>query len=198
MMLPSSWMEPKADGEGPEIIEITDTPGTAMATNLAHAYDDSDSDPPRAQKPTPKRKSRASSKRADESETESEDSKGAGDSEQSDSSMSTSSGAGRARKIPASPSASTAVHLRPGLANTVFVGALNFSTTERHLTQAFGGAEKVPPVLYTCVCMCVCIFFVAEKVPRVLGCTSMRMCLTWQTGRIVDTYYVTSNVHEST
>ena len=35
------------------------------------------------------------------------------------------------------------LEVRPGLSRTVFVGALNFSTTEQQLLRAFGGADQV-------------------------------------------------------
>jgi RNA recognition motif-containing protein len=157
--LPSTWMQPTENGQGPRIIELSNEPALrAITINTADAYVDTDSEEYAAgdgkMMANPQGKVQKKKKKQKEEHTgsTSEISGSYSEAEEDEETSENTGGKevradrGQAKRTNETRPHDSLLSVRPGLAHTVFVGGLNFSTTERHLTAAFGGPELVASV----------------------------------------------------
>ena len=157
--LPSTWMQPTENGQGPRIIELSNEPALpAITINTADAYLDTDSEEyavrdgkmmanpqGKVQKKKKKQKEEHTGSTSEISGSYSE-AKEDEETSESDGGKEERADRGQAKRTNETRPHDSLLSVRPGLAHTVFVGGLNFSTTERHLTAAFGGPEVVASV----------------------------------------------------
>ena len=148
MLLPATWMQPREDGEGTEIIELEQVPITTTTFDYNKAYMDTDSeedDRVEKSKAFVKKKLTVSAKKQAHGASDSDDMSESYSGSKDDADRSADDSKEPLDKPRAEHGAPQLV-VRPGLSSTVFVGSLNFATTEKHLTAAFGGTECVASV----------------------------------------------------
>ena len=160
MTLPSRKQLRGTSGQGIETFYVPDDMPAPMAVISSARVYDSDSQMLTLRRERTKAKSasrvRGKPPATDEDEDEDEDHDSGGGSDSSEAGASTHSSADSTSSPPepesSRPSPRTSEDdranrpVRPRLSNCVFVGALNYSTTERHLAHAFGGPKCVASV----------------------------------------------------